>query len=412
MLPTSITLDPHKLFLAAAVVQATFTLTLALLAWADRRTYGMQWLAASAGLEFFSTAFRLMRGFHDPKNWDIPGGALLLATLLLQYRGLRWFTVRRELGSQRWPIALGAFTLFSLTLGLYMPMVGLLLLRVATLTVLAVTFNMLWDTRIASLRAMARVSALLCGALMVVLVSRLLMVVQVKGLDHVQIGLMSRESTLLILTLLEFSFVALFVAESNRRLHEETRVDALTGLRNRRSIEETAMHAVTRANGGAKPLSLLMLDLDRFKALNDTYGHALGDRALRAVGGVLLHAVTNPECVARLGGEEFAVLVPGSGMEAAAALGEQLRATVENLRLGSQDDAASLTVSIGVSSMRPGEQGWEPMLHRADVALYRAKTAGRNRVTLCDADGVALQAAALAQKGWWARLLSGRGPLL
>jgi len=412
VLAFSITVDPHKLFLAAAVVQATFGLTLALLAWADRRTHGMFWLAASAGLEFFSTGFRLWNGFDGTGRWDVPGAALLLATILLMYRGLRWFVVRRELSSQRWPLILGATALTGLLLGLDAPLYGLVLLGLATLAVLIVIFTMLWNTPIVALRGISRVSAVLCGLLIVVRFARLPTAIHLGSLAQPQFSLLGREATLLLMTVLEFSFVAMFVAETNRRLHEETRLDALTGLRNRRSIEETAMRALLNATSNGKPLSLLMLDLDRFKALNDTWGHALGDRALRSVGGVLLNVVGASDCVARLGGEEFAVLVPDRDMEAAALLAERLRATVEGLRLSENGETASLTVSIGVSTLRAGERDWEPMLHRADVALYRAKSGGRNRVTLCDATGPVLDMKGAQPHSWWAKLLAGRGPVL
>jgi diguanylate cyclase (GGDEF)-like protein len=134
------------------------------------------------------------------------------------------------------------------------------------------------------------------------------------------------------------------------------------------------------------PLTLLMMDLDHFKQLNDTWGHALGDRALRTFGGVLLTVTGTHDAVARLGGEEFAILLPGRSARSALSLAERLRATVEGLRLSEGEELVHFTVSIGLSSLKPGEAGFEPMLRRADRALYKVKRSGRNRVLLADSE--------------------------
>ena len=128
-----------------------------------------------------------------------------------------------------------------------------------------------------------------------------------------------------------------------------------------------------------------MLDLDHFKRLNDDFGHDVGDRALRCFGEILLDMLGPGDCGSRFGGEEFAVMLPGRDLESAAFLGERLRRSLESLRLNSAEGPITLTVSIGVSQLAPGEKDWEPMLHRADKALYQAKREGRNRVVLWSA---------------------------
>jgi diguanylate cyclase (GGDEF)-like protein len=133
-----------------------------------------------------------------------------------------------------------------------------------------------------------------------------------------------------------------------------------------------------------------MMDLDHFKQLNDTWGHALGDRALRTFGGVLLTVTGSVDAVARLGGEEFAILLPGRSPRSALSLAERLRATVEGLRLSEGDELIRFTVSVGLSSLKAGELNFEPMLRRADHALYKVKRSGRNRVLLSDGDAGAI----------------------
>jgi diguanylate cyclase (GGDEF)-like protein len=196
---------------------------------------------------------------------------------------------------------------------------------------------------------------------------------------------LGHDAMMVCVTLLGFSFIGMFVAETKRRLHEETRLDPLTGLRNRRAFEEMAQREVQLAMREDHPLTLLMMDLDHFKKLNDTWGHALGDRALRAFGGVLLTVTGSSDAVARLGGEEFAVLLPGRSARSALAVAERLRATVESLHLSEGEELVRFTVSVGLSSLRRGEETLDAMLRRADRALYEAKRDGRNRVMLADA---------------------------
>jgi diguanylate cyclase (GGDEF)-like protein len=149
-------------------------------------------------------------------------------------------------------------------------------------------------------------------------------------------------------------------------------------------------HEVQVAARENTPLTLLMMDLDHFKQLNDTWGHALGDRALRTFGGVLLTVTGSGDAVARLGGEEFAILLPGRSGRSALTIAERLRATVEGLRLSEGEELVRFTVSVGVSSLLAGERNFEPMLRRADRALYDVKRSGRNRVLLADSEMPAL----------------------
>ena len=133
-----------------------------------------------------------------------------------------------------------------------------------------------------------------------------------------------------------------------------------------------------------------MVDLDHFKRLNDTHGHDVGDRALRATGGVFQAAIGPRDTCARIGGEEFAILLPGRDLEQAVFLAERLRQDLQEVRLRVTGVVTGLTASIGVSEMIAGEQGWEALLQRADRALYQAKREGRNRVLRWSAlrDGV------------------------
>jgi diguanylate cyclase (GGDEF)-like protein len=160
-------------------------------------------------------------------------------------------------------------------------------------------------------------------------------------------------------------------------------IDELTGLGNRRKFDLELGRGLALANRLNLPLSLMMLDIDYFKAVNDRQGHQVGDEYLAAIGRVLAAAVRKGEDVAtRFGGEEFALLLSNTGMGGAQILAERIRADIEALRLPNSGSPNEIvTVSIGIAALDPGAAaGTDTLVGRADRALYRAKQAGRNRV--------------------------------
>jgi len=188
------------------------------------------------------------------------------------------------------------------------------------------------------------------------------------------------------------------LADTNSRLERHqvqletlATTDALTGLLNRRALWDRARVELARAQREHTPLSLLVLDLDHFKQVNDRWGHLAGDAVLHHVAGLMQGTVRRTDVVGRLGGEEFVVLLPQAGAEAAAHLADKLRRSVETsptpwpASVGSgvvnPPPELPVTVSIGGASLSPGAQGsLELLLGLADQALYRAKAEGRNRV--------------------------------
>ena len=170
--------------------------------------------------------------------------------------------------------------------------------------------------------------------------------------------------------------------QSLAEVKQEVAVDDLTGLVNRRAFDARLRRAVSRAKLDAVPLALLLLDVDHFKLVNDTYGHKVGDLVLRLVGRLLSDNVKGRDTAARYGGEEFAVILAGADLRAGAIVGEQMRAALDGKRLvnkGSGRHLQGVTVSVGVAQLRPGEAA-SAFVERADAALYRAKRDGRNRV--------------------------------
>lgn len=157
--------------------------------------------------------------------------------------------------------------------------------------------------------------------------------------------------------------------------------DVLTGVANRRSFFERGGELLANARRRHSPLALLATDIDYFKKINDAYGHAAGDEALRRFAAVCRDLLRPLDLLGRLGGEEFAVLLPDTTLAGALRVAERLREAVAAARVSQEGGTSfSMTVSIGVGEIPPDDASLEPTLAAADRALYRAKQSGRNRV--------------------------------
>jgi diguanylate cyclase (GGDEF)-like protein len=167
-----------------------------------------------------------------------------------------------------------------------------------------------------------------------------------------------------------------------RKFQRHATTDALTGLSNRHSMEETFPREVSRCKQDSQPVSLVMIDIDRFKSFNDRFGHIAGDRALSAVSNVLRMQFRPRDHLVRFGGDEFAVLLPGMGRQDALAVAERVRDSVSGSTTSSSDSLIQIPVEISMGVAELTEDGtFESLLRAADDALYRAKRAGRNTVS-------------------------------
>ncbi|MBN8612303.1 MAG: GGDEF domain-containing protein [Deltaproteobacteria bacterium] len=191
--------------------------------------------------------------------------------------------------------------------------------------------------------------------------------------DRVQLGLA---------TVLRFGLTDKAVVDEARRLYEATVRDRLTGAYNRHFLDERLQSEWSFAKRHGTRLSVLFVDADHFKKVNDTYGHAGGDAVLKSLAGVLLKSMRTEDVVARYGGEEFILLVRGIAVDAVMTLAERVRADVASCVIEHEGKTIPVTVSIGVATHEAEKEAEsiESLVARADAALYRAKELGRNRV--------------------------------
>jgi diguanylate cyclase (GGDEF)-like protein len=168
------------------------------------------------------------------------------------------------------------------------------------------------------------------------------------------------------------------------RVQERAVTDALTGLPNRRAAEEALRRMVAQAGRSLSPLGVVLLDLDRFRVLNDLHGHSHGDRALAAVGRLLAASIRASDFAARFGGEEFLLLLPETDRRGAMELAEKVRRQIERTELV---QTGPITASFGVASLPEDAVDPEELVRKADRALYMAKAQGRNRVESTDPSG-------------------------
>lgn len=197
------------------------------------------------------------------------------------------------------------------------------------------------------------------------------------------------------------AFVLLAMAKERAELRHKVaaRIDPLTGLPNRRAFLNDAEQTARRQVSKGRPVAVFVADLDHFKAINDRFGHALGDRVLRLFGEVGLANLRSSDLVGRLGGEEFAMLLADANHDNAFVVAERIRSAFETAGMTVGGHLVAATISIGVAVIQDPEHDLATLLGQADQALYRAKNSGRNRVCLSDAEAAGTpvsQAAAAA----------------
>jgi diguanylate cyclase (GGDEF)-like protein len=189
------------------------------------------------------------------------------------------------------------------------------------------------------------------------------------------------EDLYLLETLAAYAAIALDNASLFIHIQQLAITDALTGIFNRRHLFELGGREFLRARRFNRPLAAMMIDIDHFKTVNDTYGHDTGDEVLRKLCQLIKRNVREVDIISRYGGEEFAIILPEADLTAAREIAERLRRAVEQMLGDSNSRLPRITISLGITAMRADTPNLENLIHMADIALYAAKNAGRNRVS-------------------------------
>jgi len=179
-----------------------------------------------------------------------------------------------------------------------------------------------------------------------------------------------------------FGYMSLSTAKLRAELLWRAQVDELTGLLNRWALKRVVTKEMQRARRTRSEVAMLMMDLDGLKGVNDDHGHACGDVVLQAVAGVLQETVRAQDSVGRVGGDEFCVLLPETTLNEAMTVAERLRSQVEHLAVQFRGDTVRVRASLGVTSSSISGLGWQSLVDHSDLALYRAKRDGKNKVLM------------------------------
>lgn len=379
-------LDVHTMFVVTIAVAAALGFLL-LYAWNQQRK--MTSLAWWGGAHFVACAAVWLIGARGalPDLWSIEiANALLLVVAGMTWMGVRLFDGHRISligifgGAAAWLLAVRTGTFLSVP---HAPVVF------SSMIIAAYTFAAaieVWRGRQENLLSRVPLAVMLSthGALYLVRVLLALLLPGSKGdlfFSTAWFGVIGLES---LLYMIATSFI--FLAMAKERMELEHRVaamiDPLTGIANRRAFLDAAVRSLKQRTRTPQPVSALLFDLDRFKSINDRFGHAVGDRVLRTFADIAVVELRSTDLLGRLGGEEFGAVLFGAEAGVAAATAERIRAA---FAASYPEEGAGVSVSIGVASA-PADAPVEieTLMSKADEALYVAKARGRNRVEVAD----------------------------
>jgi diguanylate cyclase (GGDEF)-like protein len=359
--------------IAAVSANGVFTLF-----WRDRRGYLRDW---AAGYAFTAASILLLSsGDGSAVLPALLGNLAALAGTLRLQAGTRAFT-----GAPRRPIDPAVLGTFALTF-LYFTF-GMDSLRARVAASSFAQGLVLADAAVILLRSVTRATwptRAVSGAAMLAFAAAHLTRSGAALLNALSGDLVRAHGELFVAAAVVLAASALGLSTMHAQSLQEqlarlARVDQLTGLLNRRSLEEAAQREVDRAVRSEEPLWVFMIDIDHFKKVNDRLGHQAGDRVLQQVAAALASTLRPYDALGRYGGEEFALVLPGVGSSAAVVIADRLRAAVKLAARGETRASAEVTASVGAAQLAEGEADWYAALGRADEAMYEAKRQGRDR---------------------------------
>ena len=380
-------MDYGTFFFTNIVSVTVFTVCICILAWYNRRVTGMRWFAAAQVVGLAKLILQSLEGKVSPLLGSLTVSELYLVSIMLQWMGLRWFVVRKPMKS-RWPwIAIGAVLAAYIVMFVFKVQYSANVANLPFVMVCGASAWMLWRHGKPPFIGVARVSAAVVGLQMAVAAYRA-MLTNLRYMHPRETVFAHRDPSWLyslavaafLATVMVMCELWLLVTELQRELAVQARTDPLTGALNRRAMEEATLREAARSMRYGHALSMIMIDIDTFKSLNDTRGHVAGDRALQGLVCRIKSVLRRQDLLARMGGEEFAILLPDTSEISALVTAERVRHAVEDLEVPFESAPIKLTICAGVAQLDVAS-GWELMLQQADAAMYEAKNHGRNLVS-------------------------------
>ncbi|MGP8258933.1 MAG: GGDEF domain-containing protein [Acidobacteriaceae bacterium] len=374
-------------FFTNIVSVTVFTACLCLLAWRNRAMTGLRWFAGGMAVGLVKLVLQGLDDKIPATLSEMVAQELYLVSFVMQFLGLRWFVQRKPLHS-RWPfvvigLALVVYTILFLNRVPYSSNV----INIPNILVCGVAAWILFKNGRGPFAAVARVTALILVADAVVMTIRAILTdLYYKQADQTERALTdwkwvySLAAMAFLATCMVMCMLWFLVTELSKELAEQARTDPLTGAMNRRAMEDTALRETTRSIRYGHLPCMIVLDIDDFKHINDTLGHAAGDAVLQALVHQIKPMMRVNDVLARTGGEEFTILLPNTTASAGIVAAERVRQSVEALEVPFEDEIVRFTISAGVAQLDPAQGGWEGMMRRADAAMYEAKECGRNTV--------------------------------
>lgn len=381
-------MDAYTLHIVTAFASGMMTVTLLGLFIASPREYSLlDW--SLAGILFLVSNGLAVLVFHNTMPyWIAP---VLLNSCYTAGHCAILFGVRRYFGLKthwRWGLV---FILFTAVLQFHpwmaeSPANRVLLFFPLLMLINCITLYVLWRHSDREIWFACLPLILLELLFMLQLLLRTFILIVEPDLDLTYIGsqFFQTSGTLAVFVFLSLGTMACAMMIARRQeleLRKLTTTDPLTGWFNRRALGEIAEREFARSARTSTPLSLLMLDIDHFKKINDTHGHSCGDAAIRHVTQTCEVLLRDYDYLFRYGGEEFVILLPGSDWDNTRRLAERLRLKIQNSGLKFGSESIGFTVSIGFTHQQAQDSDWSQMLDRADAALYHAKQSGRDRVS-------------------------------
>ncbi len=381
-------MDYETFFFTNIASVTVFTVCLCLLAVYQRAMVGLRWFAGALVVGLLKLILQGLEGHAPVVLTSMVSNELYLISFAMQFLGFYWFVVRQPF-RWRWP-----FVLLAVVLAVYtalfigrVPYMG----NVLNLPFIALCGGSAWLLLRRGKGAFGRLAHCTAGVLigdMGVAGYRAVLTNQhyVRPWETVNAHtdprwLYSLAAMAFLATFMAMCFLWFLVAELGRVLEVQALTDPLTGALNRRAMEEIALRETARSIRYGHPLSMIIIDIDHFKYLNDTRGHAAGDCALQALSARISATLRTVDHLARTGGEEFAILLPNTTGSIGLTVAERLRKTVEEMEIGFESGSLHITISAGITQRCSEEDGWEAMMRRADAAMYVAKQHGRNQVS-------------------------------